>query len=115
MQYDRQMVNLLLEIKRSLPADQQAMIKLQDKDLPKWIAGIHQTTDDSVVRLMAEAFLERAGGRWAKLIKPKDESAAMKTVKDLFSRDSIKNLIAGKKAAEKGKSVKMYRGQTAEG
>jgi len=61
MQYDRQTVNLILEIKRSLPIHLQDDFKLASPDLIDNVKTIYLVTKIDHVRALAAKFLDTAG------------------------------------------------------
>ncbi len=108
LQYDRRTINLVFELKRSLPLDKQADFKLSNPDLVPKVKEIYLSASSRKSKALAKRVLEKAGVPIRR---------ANKSLLDVFKvgekttadTDHVSSPIEPVKA--QAKSVKMYRGQ----
>lgn len=67
---DRPMVSLFFEIKRLLPYDARASMKIAAPDVADRLIDIHQASSDLALRALIEKFFNRAGHQWSVKLKP---------------------------------------------
>ena len=112
MNIDRYMVNLFFEIKRNVPYQQQASLKISDPDIGSVMTSLYRETKDENIRLLVRIFLERAGEKWASDIeKPK---ALNKIIKRLSKDRSVGDSSGTSSVVTKDKPKRIYRGQVIE-
>lgn len=104
MHYDRLAVNLILEIKRSLPSHLQNDFKLASPDLIDKVKDIFLTTKNDNVKALAAQFLEIAGVKEKSLTKSDSSLLGRLTNTASFNNKSEEPNPAKV-------TVKMYRGQ----
>ncbi len=71
MKVDRYMVNLFFEIKRNLPPELGADLKISSADLSSAMINVYWSSDDNVIRTLVDAFFRRAGEEWHAQLQPK--------------------------------------------
>jgi len=89
MQIDRHMVNLFFDIKRNLPANQRIGLTISAANLGETIVNLHKSSDDTNIKFLTNAFLERAGGGWAAKIRYQTTLAPQASTKPLFTQEVI--------------------------
>lgn len=109
LQYDRETVNLVFALKRSLPLDDQADFKLSSPDLIEKIKLIHHRSKKASIKALAGQVL-------AKLGEPTSEPSnglfsIFKTNEQPERTYRGANTLSRASEARKSKKVKMYRGQ----
>lgn len=112
MNIDRYMVNLFFEIKRNVPYQQQASLKISDPDIGSVMTSLYRETKDENIKLLTRIFLERAGEKWASdADKPR---ALSKIIKRLAKDRSAEESTGTNPALKKDKPKRIYRGQVIE-
>lgn len=71
MKVDRYMVNLFFEIKRNLPPELGADLKISSADLSSAMINVYWSSDDNAIRTLVDAFFRRAGDEWYAQLQPK--------------------------------------------
>jgi len=112
MNIDRYMVNLFFEIKRNIPHQQQAELKISDPNIGEVMTALYRETKDENIKLLVRIFLERAGGKWASdADKPKILSNALKR---LSKNDAPEAKVDTSSTELRDKPKRIYRGQVIE-
>ena len=63
---DRRRANIFFEIKRHLPYEVRAEMKIAAPDVAEQLIDIHQSSEDTILRDLIERFFSGAGNTWAK-------------------------------------------------
>ncbi|MFT5571288.1 MAG: hypothetical protein ACI9FR_000202 [Cryomorphaceae bacterium] len=109
MQIDRYMVNLFFEIRRNLPYAQRADLKIADSRIGNLMVDLHKSTDDQNIKVLIEAFLDRAGAQWTRKIKGRPSHLWSKRADQALPTEP--STSESKKAKSKAdKKIRYYRG-----
>jgi len=111
MNIDRYMVNLFFEIKRNVPYQQQASLKISDPDIGSVMTSLYRETKDENIKLLVRIFLERAG---EKLASNADKPKTLNKIIKRLAKRSVEDNSSISSAAAKDKPKRIYRGQVIE-
>lgn len=100
--YDRQTVNMVFELKRSLPVHEQADFRISSPDLLKRVKDIYRETNRADTKTLAKRLLQAIS-----VISTSDKSATR--YRGVARADASGSDATGSSAAEPQKK-KMYRG-----
>ncbi len=109
------MVNLFFEIRRGVPLNLQADMKISNSDIGNVMIEVHKQCEDENIRLLIEIFLERAGDNWFEMLG-RGSSLTKKPQRSEISveaRPQVKNQVVPQEAAL-SKPRLIYRGQVVE-
>ncbi len=87
MQFNKEMIDLVREIRKKVPSQEKPGIKLANPELLSHLVSLYATSTDTVLRLLIRELVTLAGQPWLQALKDKT-------------------------TPEKRFSTKVYRGQT---
>lgn len=112
MNIDRYMVNLFFEIKRNIPLQQQASMKISDPELGKVMSTLYRQTENQNIKLLTQIFLERAGENW--LEEAEKGISKIAQLKKRVQQVEVSKNTSSPDSSKKRKPKLIYRGQIVE-
>ena len=103
MQYNRKLINLVFDIKRTLPDEQKDEFKVSAPDLLDRVVDIYHNTRDAATRDLSKRFLELAGHE-----VPENKP---RTYRGMVMAEEQKPRKSESESGETSRPVKMYRGR----
>ncbi len=110
MQYDKAMIDLVLEIRRRVSSEDKPAIKLANPELFDELVRIYRASTDAVTRALVKDLFARAGDPWPQSLEA-PQADGPRYVSKVYRGQVRLEEADGPKTSSEERPVRIYRGR----